>query len=493
MLHRISLPDELITVPMDASAFEKHATADSDQRVVLLLVLTSLAFLLPARASFYLGRLWHTCVFTLMAVICAAYHLFGSDTTQWLTLVHHGWAYFCFLQMAFLVLGPEDPQMQWIDHPVAVKSLLATWPPLHVIVLARVLPVAAILVFLCRFSSWVDFHWQIMFLSDVLLVFGCGAFWMHRDRRSSMPKVLLRSRFWRRFWNHFGLPGLLAACMWGFMESTDSRAMHAILHLLIACLAMSIVRAVHNSGADLRREAEIMSVSPQNPVIAHILLGSAAIFGLPTLMASLALDWWSIGYWRWPMVCSATYQLPGGYFVVIGALPTLMAQAVAFGLISSTVGSPQANQHEIAVSKQFGCMVGYVSIVFGVLTLAMPGPAFPTLHTLCLIAYLCLMMVATLLTTLSTTSPLAPGMRSRCVLAFTIFVSVMGFLMLLILVQQYIPNTYSIPHPLLATSEYIALALPMLWPLTWGPEVQARWQTHKSWQTFTNTQMSQMA
>jgi len=339
------------------------------------------------------------------------------------------------------------------------------------------------------FASPDDFHWQMAIIIDALLLFVCSAFWMHRDRRSSMPKVLLRIRFWRRLWNHCALPSLLASFIWALMESTDSRVMHSVWHVLIASLVVSIMRVVHDSG-DRHWKAEIMNVSTSNPVIARIVLGSVAMFGLPTVIFSLVLDWWSVGFWRWPMVCRATHQSPGGYFVVVGALPTFLALATAFRLISSTVGSPQADPEEIVLSKQFGCTIGYVSIFFGLLTLVFTDPFFPTLHTFCMIVFLCLIMVATMLTTLSARYPLAPGNRCRFFMTFAIFVSVFVFLMLLILVQQYIPNTYSIPHPVLAMSEYITLVLPMLWPLTWGPEVQARWQAHKVWRTFHSNQMA---
>lgn len=383
--------------------------------------------------------------------------------------------------------------MQWIDHPVVLdtpRSAMAMAAPMDAIVVARLAPAGAIFLFLCFFQSWDDFHWQIVILSDVLLLLGCSAFWMHRDRRSSMPKVLLRIRFWRRLWNHCALPLLMASFIFVLMESTDSRVMHGLWHVLIASLAVSILRVVHHDGGDLHSEAEIMNVSPQNPVVARILLGSVAMFGLPTLIIGLFLDWWSVGYWRWPMVSKSTHQRPGGYFVVIGAIPTLVAHASAFWLISSTGGSPQADPEEIVLSKQFGCMIGYISVAFGFLTCAVPDSTSPTLHTLCMIVFLCLMMVATLLTTLSARYPLAPGMRSRLLLTLTIFISVMSFLMLLILVQQYIPNAYEIPHPLLAMSEYTALALPMVWPLTWGPDVQTRWQAHKVWRSFGSNQMA---
>merc|ERR1719409_334272 len=111
---------------------------------------------------------------------------------------------------------------------------------------------------------------------------------------------------------------------------------------------MSIIRVVHGENGE-NCETEVMNVSPQNPIVARILLGSVAMCGLPTLIFSLLLDWWSVGYWRWPMVSKATRQQPGGYFVVIGALPTLVAQAFAFWLISSTVGSPQSDPEEIVL------------------------------------------------------------------------------------------------------------------------------------------------
>jgi hypothetical protein len=486
------------------TAAHSIAVGTPDGSTALLLFITSLAFLAPARAAFNLGRLWHAWVFLLMAVVCAADHVCNSDLhpqlgpageilSQWLALAHHGWSYFCFLQVAFLVLGPEDPHLQWIDHPVAhdmPKSSLPMAAPLHAIVLARLLPIGAIALFLCCFSSQEDFSWQFFILTEVLLLFVCAAFWMHRDRRSSMPKVLLRMRFWRRLWNYCALPGLLTAFIWVLTESADSKVVQAFLPVLLAVLATRVIHVVYDSNGDLNNEAPIMNVSPQNQVIARFLLGSTALFGLPTLIVSLLLDWWSVGFWRWPMVCMSTRLRPSGYFAIIGFLPTFMAQAVAFRLIRSTSSNMSDNTEEIVLSKQLGCMIGYTSVLFGLLTLALPQPVFPYLHTFCVIAFLCLMMVAVVLTTLSARQPLAAGARTRFVLMLAIFTSVMVFLTLLILVQQLIPNTYGIPYPLLAAVEYVTLALPMLWPTTWGFEVQARWQTHKAWHTFRSNQMA---
>lgn len=483
--------------------FDVPPSRSSDESAVLLLVLTSLAFLVPARASFLLGRLWHAWIFLLLVFICVAYHSCNEDLhsrlglssfgtcpetmRQMLTLLHHGLAYFCLLQMAYLILGPEDPHMQWIDHPVVLdtpRSALAMAPPMDAVVISRIIPSIMIGGFLATFSSWEDLHWQMIILLDVLVLFGCSAFWLHRDRRASMPKVLLRIRFWRRLWNQCAVPLLLSTFILVVMASTESRMMHSVWHIILSAIAMSIINVVHHKRGSLRKESEVMNVSPQNPVVARILLGSVAMFGLPTLLFSLIIDWWCVGHWRWPLVSKPTHQRPGGYFVAIGALPTLVAQAAAFWLISSTSDDSNIGSEEIALSKRFGCLIGYVSVAFGMLTVAIQDSVFPTVHTLCMIISLCSMMVATLLTTLSARYPFAQSTRTRCILTLTIFVSVLGFLMLLILVQQYVPNTYSIPHSLMAMSEYTTLALQMLWPVTWGPEVQARWQTHKVWRSF---------
>lgn len=481
--------------------FQQHVSGAPDDGAVLLLVCSSLAFLVPARSSFVLGRLWHAWLFLILSFICVAYYACDGDLQvrmgfhgtcpqemrQGLLLLHHAWAYFCLLQMAYLVLGPEDPHMQWIDHPVVLdtpRSALAMSSPMDVVVVSRVLPAASIGIFVCTFSSWEDFHWQISILNEALLLFGCSTFWLHRDRRASMPKVLLRIRFWRRLWNHCVLPLLACSFILVLMESVDARVSYACWHVLLAMLAVNLVRVVHNDTNDMEHEAEVANISPQNPVVARILLGSVAMFGLPTLILSLALDWWAVGHWRWPRVFKSTHQWPGGYFVVIGALPTLVAQAASFWLIASTVGAAN-DLEEIVLSKQFGCLTGHVSVAFGFLTIAVPDVGFPTAHTLCMILFLSLMMVAMLMTTLSVRQPLALATRNRFFLMLLIFASVFSFLVLSILAQQDQSHTYGIPHPWLSLSEYTTLALPMLWPLTWGAEVQDRWQTHKVWRSFT--------
>lgn len=479
--------------------------------VSLLLVVTSFAFVVPAHTSFCLGRLWHAAVFMLMTTVCFFYHICDTDLPlslgaeagcpgsmrHALTLADHGWAYFCFLQMAFLVLGPEDPVMQWIDHPMVrdrPACALAMPPPWDVVAVMRLLPAAAMGAFLCLYTSWEDFHWQCILLSDVLLLCGCLSFWLHQDRRANISKVLIRLRFWRRIWNHCVLPMLLASFVFIAMETADSGAMHAVWHLVVAALAVSIIRTVHSHGLDTpsAEAEELVDASSRNPIVVQALLGSVALLGVPTILASLVLDMLAVHSWRWPMVSMPTSQRPGGYVMAIGALPALVALAAAFWLIRSTTGPQHSEPEEIVVSKQLGCSVGYAAVVFGFLAVAANGAMFPTTHVLCLIVSLCLLIVAMLLTTLSIRHPLAPESRWRCLLTLVTILVITSFVTLLLLAQQYIPNSYSIPHPMLAASEYAALVLSTLWPLTWGPEVQARWQTRKAWTMLWSSRASSL-
>ncbi|CAE8599200.1 unnamed protein product [Polarella glacialis] len=85
------------------------------------LVLTSFAFVAPARTAFSRGGLWHAFILTMIFVICAMYHVCDTGLSSMLglgvaetcppalrhmlTLANHGGAHFCMLQMAVLVLA----------------------------------------------------------------------------------------------------------------------------------------------------------------------------------------------------------------------------------------------------------------------------------------------------------------------------------------------------------------------------------------------------
>lgn len=370
--------------------------------------------------------------------------------------------------------------MQWIDHPVVVDtpgSSVAMGVPADVIALSRFFPACVLCLFCMFYPSWADFHWQCMIICDAMLLCCCTIFWMNEDRRASVPKVLLRSRFWRRCWSHCLLPLVLSSFLFVAMESADSKMIHAMWHVILAGLAASIIRTVFRPDG----VQTIFDESHENPVVAHILLGSVAVFGLSTIVASLLLDWRAVGYWRWPLLCMASGQRPGGYLVVIGALPSLSALALAFWLINSTVGDAHTEPKEVVLSKRLGCTIGYIGVVFGFLACAITESVSQSLHTLCLTVFMCMMIVAMLLTTLSSRYVLAAGQRVRCTMTFLTFVVMMLFVMLFMLDQQVDGDDYKVPRTLLALAEYAALALLSLWPLTWASEVQERWQVHRQW------------
>lgn len=461
----------------------------------LLLVLTSLAFLIPAHASLGLGRRWHGTVFATVAIVCCFYHvcdtelledlgLCGScpaEVRRGLTLADHGLAYFGILQMGFLVLGPEDPTMQWIDHPLMQGTMmLESNAPLDVMLWIRVLPVTAMLCFLSHYSSWEDFHWECIIMIEAILLVGCCTFWLHQDRRSSLPKIVTRQRFWQRIFETFLVPGVLLAAVFVGMESADSRAVHSLWHIITASLALRIIRTVSSRG-----EAQVQDLCasvPQNPLVTKLLLCMPAILGLSTLLGSAAVDTLAAGHWRWPMVTMPSQQRPGGFLVVLGAMPSLLAMSGAFWLIHSTAG-PNV-EADIALSTQLGCHIGYCSMGFGLAAVAAHGAVFPVAHLFCLVAFLLLLLLAMTLTTLSVRYPLASGCRLRCSITVASIIAATGFLMLLLLAKQFVPNPYDIPHELLAVSEYLALAIPTLWPLTWSEQVLSRWQSpHKYWRS----------
>lgn len=467
----------------------------------LLVIVTSLFFLAPARLALDAGRLWHAAVFASVAVTCVIYHVCDEDlpialgfegascsdsTKNFLTLADHGMAYFAFMQMAFIVIGPEDPVLQWIDNPTVQDtppSALAMLVPRDVTVLTRALPGVAFVVFLNWFPSWQDFHWHFILLNDVLIIFGSAAFWMHPDRRSSIQKVLIRLRFWKRMCFSFFVPLAASAMLFVLMENSQGRTMHAFWHIALSGLAVVIFQSVSQKGsADTSDAKEVLEVSARNPIVAKVLLGSALLFGAPTLLASLALSRSAEGEFQWPLVTMPTDRRPGGYLVAIGALPTLTALTLAFWLVRSTVGH-HAEAQEIVISKQLGCSMGFLGTLLGFLAVVADGSRVPTLHKCCLVASFCTLALAMLLTSLSTRNPWAPGSRPRCLLAFSNLLAVMSFLMLFALDEQFVPNAYKVPRPCVAITEYASVLLSLAWPLTWSDEVQERWQSHKGWRT----------
>jgi len=483
-----------------------------------LLAISGLAFLAPARVAYGLGRLWHASVFALMAGILPLYHAsddklaaaFGlaslpGSLQRLLRLADHGCVYFCILQLGYLALGPEDPIFQWMGEPKITREtteVLSSSPPYDILMFIRVVPTVVMILFLGSWPPWEDFHWQAVVLLEVLWLLGLAFFWLHPKRRDQACKVVVRMGYWLRLWKHAVLPlSVLVLLLVGF-TANGSKALHASWHVALAYLSTSVVRAVISEGkADALRESqrleECQGASPAwNPVVASKLLIGAGLVGVPTLVVCGLMNFRSNHGWTWPLLSMPNSTRPGGYLMVIGALPTLTALGGAFWLIGSS-GSSGAwpaiegdHCEDIPLSKKMGVMLGYLSVAFGFACVA-AGGFFPRLHCCCLLCFFVFMVMAMGTTALSTLRSSLSQDRTHLFVASTASCTViLTFVVLFMLSSQYIPNSYSIPKALLAVFEYLSIVLTLLWPLSWSSEVHLGWQAHEAWRKSPPRQMA---
>jgi hypothetical protein len=274
------------------------------------------------------------------------------------------------------------------------------------------------------------------------------------------------------------------------MSFTDQKGMHAILNIVIAAFAVSIVRAVHAEG--FSSTVEVLDVSAQNPTVAHVLMGSVALVLLPTTIVASTFNFCSGDTQSSPSLASAMSCQPGGYFVAIAAVPAFSAAAVVFWIIDTTTaartitsGVPydvkswetlkQWEPRQRALGKHVGCLLGYMGAFCGLVgALTMRGTPLQLLVSLfCNILSLGMLILAASLTVLCS-DPSVPGYSIR--LHFTYL-----FLTPLVVVNVACSlssssslnhdNTY-FPWSVQALTEYLTLVALALWPLTWAAEVQ---------------------
>eukprot|EP00933_Yihiella_yeosuensis_P060319 TRINITY_DN627_c1_g1_i2.p1 TRINITY_DN627_c1_g1~~TRINITY_DN627_c1_g1_i2.p1 ORF type:complete len:473 (+),score=46.73 TRINITY_DN627_c1_g1_i2:125-1543(+) len=449
----------------------------------ILLVVTGFAFLAPAVTAIRLGRLWLASVFTLMSAICAAYHICDADlpdimglrrscpasVTHVLTLADHGSAYFCILQLAFLLLGPEDPSLQ--DG--------AESPKISTMVMTRLLPATSIVALLAFLTSWSEFHWLCILLCEGLLLSGFFAFWLRPGQRSVATKVLLRRHFWLRALKHGLIPVFVASCLFICMNISGISIAHSIWHVVLSVLAVRIIHAVIADGPKMQHLLSLDVLASQqcgNPVVAHQLLMLPALIGIPTLLASGMLDFSAEQHWRWPLLTMPLNHLPGGYVTAIGALPTLAALGAAFGLIGGYGPHDIFAIKELNLKNHIGCLIGYLAVGLGYLAVfARFGDGIWKAQSFWMITSLFFFSLAVYLPSIGPT----PQSKSKRMLAATISAFLTVLVMMLSLEEKYIPNNFLISQPVLAIFEYISLGLLLLWPCSWISEVEAKWMTLK--------------
>jgi len=490
----------------------------------ILVLVTSLAFLVPAFTAWRMKRIWHCCLFCVMTAVCTSYHFCTADTpkvlgmsmrcdattTHLTTIAFFVAIHFCFLQMAFLVFGPEDPHMQWLGTQTGSGSPTSSIPqhaPLDTIVAARIVPGVVLCLYFFLHSSWdkEEIHWQSLLLTELLLL-GCSiGFWMHRSRQLRAADVLTRFKYWNRLLHHGLIPAMMLFWICCIMGFADIQALHSMWHVIVALFAASLLRTVL-AGDSLSTSAKVFDTTSHNPNVAHVLLGGVALIVLPTAVIGASFDWCSTGEAHWPTISTTTLCQQGGYFVAIVAVPAFVAVSIVFWLIASTSGTKSSwvqfrqakpwNSHaferddwhgssfnpdsqQLAMGKSLGCLLGNAGGFFGLLAaLIMKGtPIRNVLTMFCSIMSLGLIMIAMALTVLSS-DPSTRGFHLRRRLTMLVCLPMMVVHMVLLFGAQ--SSYYQVPHSYCAVTEYIVVLLVALWPLSWVPEVQDTWQRNSS-------------
>jgi len=487
-------------------------------------VLTSLAFLIPALGAWRMKAYWHGYLFGSMVVFCMCYHYCSTDLSRaQLDMKGHGKCpegltnlfsnaffasiQFMFLQLAFLVTGPEDPHMQWLNlqAPVASTALaLPSFAPFDAVVTARILPAVALFLFhfVLNSSNQVEekIHWQSVLINELILLVCNVGFWMHRDRRSRATDVIVRYKFWHRLLHQGFIPAMIffwTSCLTGL---ADLKALHSMWHIFVAFFAYTLMRNV--LVPDSSANNKLYDLSYNNPNIGHVLLGSVALIVLPTAGFGASFDWCPIGSNNgWPSISKAMHCQPGGYFVAIVSLPASAAMALVFFLISSTSGEKNAwtQSHEGGTEmsrfgrngyseqirpsfstpisgKEFGCFMGQGGSFVGFLSvLIMKGSPLRNLISLFFSMISAgLIMIAMALTSLSPDGSRNNHFRQRFTMMFCI--PMMSVHMILTLVNQFCVGDYAISSAVCAFTENVVLLFIVLWPLTWFTEVQEAWR-----------------
>lgn len=486
----------------------QHA-ADAQSQTALALV-TSLAFLVPAVTALRMKRSWHGCVFVLLAAACASFHCAGAPgrephseaAARWLAHGYQVWLYFCFLQMAFLVVGPEDPQLQALGQGTGT-SLAKTQghapAPWDVVVAARVAPLAALsLLHVGEELAGGDVAapWRSMLLTELLLVLCTAAFWAHRSRRNYAPCILLRFKFWHRLIHHGVIPAMMLFWTFCITGLTDRKAAYAVWHMVVAAFATSILRTVlPDAGGPAE---EVFDPSWRNPSVAHILLGVGAALVLPAVAVGISYDWCSGGEWRWPTVATATACEPGSYFVAIMAVPAFSGASAVFWLISavsrgkmpwSHLGGPGESPElslglrQRRLGTDLGCVLGQAGAASGLsgflaVLLLRGSPLQELAHLFLSLLSLGLLLVGMVLTVLSS-DPLGQGFLLRRTLTLYGCLPIAAIHAMLSLLVTCFPQI-SAPQSAYAASEYLVAVALALWPLTWAAEVQEQSQRKPS-------------
>eukprot|EP00929_Paragymnodinium_shiwhaense_P114143 TRINITY_DN82477_c0_g1_i1.p1 TRINITY_DN82477_c0_g1~~TRINITY_DN82477_c0_g1_i1.p1 ORF type:complete len:582 (-),score=102.53 TRINITY_DN82477_c0_g1_i1:27-1772(-) len=495
------------------------------QSQAALVFVTSLAFLVPSLSAWRTTWTWHACLFAVLSLLSAAQHVcqmgaFPSSAMRDSDLggvaiesfncpaavassvaqLYQTWCCFCFLQMAWLVLGPEDPQLHWLSLQGPREPRSA---PVDVILVARVLPLVMLTVLHSNLSSGLGVQWQSMLVTEVLLILGCFGFWW--QRRQHAANILLRLKFWQRLLHHGGLPALMRLWIFCIVAFRDCQVLHCMCQLVIASFSVGLLRAVLpdptgslGSPQSCARERQaalppswptsVVDSSASNPSVAHVLLCAPALAAVPGTIALASFDWCQTGGMHIETMGLAASCEPSGYFLGIVAVHLFAAGLAAFHLIDTAgaasipwtqlarplgQGDPRLAQRERILGKRFGCMLGCASSGLG-LAASLCAHDSGVQHFLAMLLGMsgAICLVAAMIITVLSSDPAAVGYQFRR--TFTLFVCMPSLTvhLLLLLLGQCLPKSAQLPRALYVLSEQVAVVLFTSWPLTWAAELR---------------------
>lgn len=521
-----------------SNAVPVHAAdiAASSEFVEMFLVVTSFCFLVPAVYASWAGRWFHAAMFVVMTIVCTLYHVCDAKAylgepeckvLSQLTYADHICAYYCFMQMSFLLLGVEDPHIHAAVRREADsnKDVLQptlqigverhALPPTDVIVFSRIIPAVGILWFLHCFTSWSDFHFNMIIIWICLMILACGVFWLQHQRRSFAQTVFLRAGFWMRFFSIGMIPSLCCTVLFvSVQRAAHGRMIHAVWHTADAILATNLMRTVFTQQRDpiyrlLNRlfgkcegeqRVDVLSVAPTNPPVAHWLLALGSFTQLfMTMMGTCLQSYFSyritatraakhaVRLAYWPVLGIDILKRPAGFLMEACWVLVLLAITTTFAMVEVAAQRSHSSEKERMLGKM-GSTMSYTSVAFGVLSALTVMARSTLLRVLTVSAGCCTAAAGIALTTCSTASGSRSAMAARMLIAFGLCIACVIFLVLLSAVYQaggmdYDGQLFHTACPLLLTAcagcEYAIFLLIAAWPLTFVNEVREHWEVSK--------------
>lgn len=479
------------------------------QSQTALVTISGLAFLVPALVCWRQSRTWHMCMFCVLAGVCSSFQFCTTGAAEglgvcspWLTAslsrAHLTWAYFCLLQTALMVLGPEDPQLQTIQDgqhtSVPFKGHLRCHTPMDLVLFSRVIPFVLFCAtnFACHYSTWSQVHWQNALLTELLFIACSVIFWMDPQRQIHAQSIR-RFKYWHRLLHHGLIPAVMlfwVSCIIGF---ADHKSLQPLMHVVLAGYAISTLKAAHPDAVERPPGTEVLDTSAQNPDVSHALTGGVAIVVLPSLLVALNFDWCASAAPKWRGLAAVAACQPGGHFIAFAGTLACTAGCAAFWLIDSVsprTPTPWAQLTRGAArpwealrqrpsmlkdgmfGKRLGCLLGFVGSAFGLMAaLAVyDSPRYDTVVLCCSLLSLSSLALALALTLWSDAS--APGYRLRRFYTAFICEPLLLVNILRLLSGAAMPAFCSLPEWASASVVCATMVALALWPLTWAAEVQ---------------------